>query len=84
MIITPELDLPDTIGKMVKCTPKGERKGRFFCTTKGCGKLLTDLLRSMPNDGNGYFFRCPGCGRRKYMDAGVATMLAISDAKRIR
>jgi hypothetical protein len=57
-----------------------ERRGRFFCWS--CGKLLTDLVKSLPNDGSDHIQPCPGCGTKLYFNAAWLAAKVIEAQQR--
>jgi len=57
----------DTVAKFSTLFKHGE-KGKFFC--HHCGKILNDLLNTLPNDGGSYVRPCSNCGTMLLFDPG--------------
>lgn len=75
----PELDCVDTLRKFTLLAKRGH-KGRFVCGNAhvpGCGKILNDILYSLPNDAESHSFKCPGCHRVIHISAGILAFIFI-------
>lgn len=59
---------------------KGLEKGVFVCVS--CGTLLTDILKSLPNDGRDYVRPCPGCKSQLLFNAGWLAAKMIESQQR--
>lgn len=60
---------------MIKYTCKGPRVSEDSRARKGCGAVLTDIVKVVPEDGETHKCKCPKCGNEfSVMKAKVADL----------
>lgn len=74
-----DADSIQTVGDFATLA-KGLEKGVFVCIS--CGTLLTDILKSLPNNGRDYVRQCPGCKAQLFFNAGWLTAKMIEAQQR--
>jgi len=67
----------ETVKDFKTLTKRGERKGKWYCTTPGCGKNFTDYIDKLSNDCKEHSFICSGCGQVKHVNAAIIVTIMI-------